>query len=160
MHEVFPKARFRDCIAMTEKAGHENRLRVVRREWIDGTKARQVVSDEPIDWDALQALADADKAREEGMVAGDRRSGVGGSGEAGGGDEVVVMGMTATADEMREEEPLFVDDGSDIDTPELLQDTQLQGEEETVEERDSGKPIEEDEFEDEMAALNDMDFDM
>ena len=159
MHEVFPKARFRDCIAMTEKAGHESRLRVMRKEWIEATKAQQVIPDEPIDWDALQALADADKAGEEGMVAGGRGS-RGGSVEAGSRDEVVVMGMTATADEMRKEEPLFVDDGSDIDTDELFQATQREREEETVEERGSGKPTEGDEFEDEMIALNEMDFDM
>jgi len=74
MHEVFPKARFRDCIQMTEKVGHETRLRMMRKEWIDGTKAKEQ-AEEP-DWDALQALVDSDKAREaaweakepEGMV--------------------------------------------------------------------------------------------
>jgi len=159
MHEVFPKATFRDCIAMTEKAGHENQVRVVRKEWIEATKARQVVPDEPIDWDALQALADAEKAGEKGTVSGGRGS-RGGSVEAWSQDEVVVMGMTATENEMQKEEPWFVDDGSDIDTDELLQGTQKQREEEMVEERDSGKPTEGDEFEDEMIALNEMDFDM
>jgi replication fork protection complex subunit Csm3/Swi3 len=62
MHEVFPKAKFRDCIQMTEKAGHETRLRMMRKEWIDGTRSR-VAAEEP-DWDALQALVDGDRARE------------------------------------------------------------------------------------------------
>jgi replication fork protection complex subunit Csm3/Swi3 len=38
MHDVFPKARFRDCISMTEKVGHQNQLRVMRKQWIDDTK--------------------------------------------------------------------------------------------------------------------------
>lgn len=150
MHEVFPKARFRDCIQMTEKAGHESRLRVMRKEWIDGTKARQVVPPEPIDWDALQALADAEKAR-EGIIAGD--AGVE-NGDAGtvGDEEVLVLGV--------EEEPLFVDDGSDIDMDELLQGTQKSTDEGMTAERNVGKEVGRDDFEDEMAALNDVDFDM
>ena len=39
----FPKARFRDCIKMTEKVGHQAQLRVMRKQWIDESKPRQVV---------------------------------------------------------------------------------------------------------------------
>lgn len=70
MHEVFPKAKFRDCVQMTEKAGHETRLRMMRREWIDGTKAR-VQAEEP-DWEAYQALVDGDRAREAAWEAKER----------------------------------------------------------------------------------------
>jgi Replication Fork Protection Component Swi3 len=72
MHEVFPKAKFRDCIQMTEKAGHETRLRMMRKEWIGGTKARVHVPAEEPDWDALQALVDGDKAREAAWEAKER----------------------------------------------------------------------------------------
>jgi replication fork protection complex subunit Csm3/Swi3 len=41
MHDVFPKARFRDCIAMTKKVGHQNQLRVMRKQWIEDTKPSQ-----------------------------------------------------------------------------------------------------------------------
>jgi replication fork protection complex subunit Csm3/Swi3 len=38
MHDVFPKARFRDCISMTENVGHQAQLRVMRKQWIDDSK--------------------------------------------------------------------------------------------------------------------------
>jgi hypothetical protein len=57
-----------------------------------------------------------------------------------------------------EEEPLFVDDVSDIDMDELMQGTQRPNDAEEV--QASGTGVEGDEFEDEMAALQDMDFDM
>jgi replication fork protection complex subunit Csm3/Swi3 len=41
MHDVFPKARFRDCISMTEKVGHQTQLRVMRKQWIDDSKPNQ-----------------------------------------------------------------------------------------------------------------------
>lgn len=56
------------------------------------------------------------------------------------------------------EEALFVDDGSDIDMDDLLQGTQRPNDAEEA--HASGKGVEGDEFEDEMAALQDMDFDM
>jgi replication fork protection complex subunit Csm3/Swi3 len=40
MHDVFPKAKFRDCIAMTEKLGHLSQLRIMRKEWIESTKPK------------------------------------------------------------------------------------------------------------------------
>jgi replication fork protection complex subunit Csm3/Swi3 len=57
MHDVFPKARFRDCIRMTEKEGHQAQLRVMRKQWIEETKPRQVVQpDEEVDLDGLEVL--------------------------------------------------------------------------------------------------------
>jgi hypothetical protein len=53
---------------------------------------------------------------------------------------------------------LFVDDVSDIDMDELLQSSQRQKEPEEV--QPPAKGGEGDEFDDEMAALHDMDFDM
>ena len=57
MHDVFPKARFRDCIEMTEKVGHQAQLRVMRKQWIEESKPRQVVQpDEVEDLDGLEVL--------------------------------------------------------------------------------------------------------
>ena len=42
MHDVFPKAKFRDCIKMTEKCGHQAQLRIMRRQWIEESKPRHV----------------------------------------------------------------------------------------------------------------------
>lgn len=57
MHDVFPKAKFRDCIEMTEKVGHLAQLRVMRKQWIEESKPRQVVQpDEEVDLDGLEAL--------------------------------------------------------------------------------------------------------
>jgi replication fork protection complex subunit Csm3/Swi3 len=51
---VFPKAKFRDCIKMTEKVGHQDRLRVMRKQWIDESKPRQVV--QPVEVEDLDGL--------------------------------------------------------------------------------------------------------
>jgi hypothetical protein len=63
-----------------------------------------------------------------------------------------------------EEEPLFVDDGSEIDMDELLQETQRPKETEMMEENGGGNngsnTFERDDYEDEMAVLNEIDFDM
>ena len=58
MHDVFPKAKFRDCIEMTEKVGHHAQLRVMRKEWIEESKPRQAVQpeEEEGDLDALEVL--------------------------------------------------------------------------------------------------------
>jgi hypothetical protein len=83
-----------------------------------------------------------------------------GDGDGGGGGdgdgEIEVLGVETVEEE--EEEALFVDDVSDIDMDELLQGTQRPKDVEEV--QTSGKGGEGDEFEDEMAALHDMDFDM
>lgn len=52
MHDVFPKARFRDCIKMTEREGHKAQLREMRKQWIDESKLR----DDLGDFDELEAL--------------------------------------------------------------------------------------------------------
>ena len=38
MHDVFPKARFRDCISMTKNIGNTKPLKIMRREWIELSK--------------------------------------------------------------------------------------------------------------------------
>jgi hypothetical protein len=75
-----------------------------------------------------------------------------GDGDADG--EIEVLGVET----VEEEEALFVDDVSDIDMDELLQGTQRPKDVEEV--QTAGTGGEGDEFEDEMAALHDMDFDM
>jgi replication fork protection complex subunit Csm3/Swi3 len=62
MHDVFPKAKFRDCISMTEKAGHEQRLKVMRKQWIDDTKPKSLLTEEDLlDVDGAEILADIDR---------------------------------------------------------------------------------------------------
>jgi Replication Fork Protection Component Swi3 len=56
MHDVFPKARFRDCIGMTEKLGHQAQLRITRKQWIDESKPRQVVEEDLGDIEGLDVL--------------------------------------------------------------------------------------------------------
>ena len=57
MHDVFPKARFRDCIQMTEKVGHRAQLMVMRKQWIDKSKPGSVTQQpEEEDEDGLEAL--------------------------------------------------------------------------------------------------------
>ena len=63
MHDVFPKAKFRDCIEMTEKEGHHAQLRVMRKQWIEESKPRQVVQpdEEEGDLDGLEALQSTER---------------------------------------------------------------------------------------------------
>jgi hypothetical protein len=60
MHDVFPKANFRDCIAMTEKVGHLAQLRIMRKQWIENTKPkpREEIAE---DVDGLEALRDIEQ---------------------------------------------------------------------------------------------------
>ena len=62
MHDVFPKARFRDCIGMTEKVGHQARLRIMRKQWIDDSKPREEKDDEDfVDADGIEVLETAER---------------------------------------------------------------------------------------------------
>lgn len=38
LDELYPRAKFRDGLAMVEKLGHGKRMQVMRRAWLDGTK--------------------------------------------------------------------------------------------------------------------------
>jgi hypothetical protein len=69
MHNVFPKAKFRDCIEMTLRAGDQSKLRVKRREWIDLTKPKivDVEDGRNADEDGLEALRSAER-EETGFV--------------------------------------------------------------------------------------------
>ena len=67
MHDVFPKARFRDCIAMTEKLGHRTQLIVMRKQWIDNTKpgsVKQQTEEEAEDEEALEALHSVEREQQ------------------------------------------------------------------------------------------------
>jgi hypothetical protein len=149
MHDVFPKARFRDCIVLTEKAGHIAQLRVMRQQWIDDTKPRR--EEEDLDVVGLEVLQSMER---EGMG--------------------MAFAMTLTLDleaqgvqDVPADEPLFVDDESDFDMDDILGGSQEQSNttdaitsgtavtiEETVKET---KPETRDEFEDELDVMNEMD---
>jgi hypothetical protein len=62
MHDVFPKANFRDCIAMTEKVGHITQLRIMRKEWIEQTKPR-LREEDVEDVEALEVLRSIEEDR-------------------------------------------------------------------------------------------------
>ena len=146
---MFPKARFRDCIAMTEKVGHLTQVRIMRRQWIDETKPKtQRGEDDDLDLDGAEVLENIEReqAGEEEAVA----------------SETHREGEGQTREKSAEDEPLFVDDDdmSDFDMDELL-GTQKQTE--TMEAGKSNddvataKSAEKDEFEDEMDAMKDID---
>ena len=40
LDDLYPRAKFRDALAMVEKLGHTKRMQVSRRAWLDATKAR------------------------------------------------------------------------------------------------------------------------
>ena len=144
---MFPKARFRDCIAMTEKVGHTTQVKVMRRQWIDESKPKKRMDeDADLDLDGIEVLEsiEREQAREEG---GDEAE----QGEVEGAKEK----------NAEEDEPLFVDDDmSDFDMDELL-GTQKPTETTAVGEKTSegdgdAKSIEQDDFEDEMDAMKDI----
>jgi hypothetical protein len=69
--------------------------------------------------------------------------------------EVTSASVTAATEK---DEPLFVDDFSDFDMDEILQGTQtetMNGD--TQKDNGAAKPVERDDFEDEMDAMNDID---
>jgi len=58
MHDVFPKARFRDCIAMTQQLGNKGMIPVLRKEWIDQSRPRRRQHEQdPVDKDELEDLS-------------------------------------------------------------------------------------------------------
>jgi replication fork protection complex subunit Csm3/Swi3 len=63
MHDVFPKAKFRDCIEMTEKCGHTAQLRVMRKQWIEESKPRREIyeKDDVGDMDGLEVLENMER---------------------------------------------------------------------------------------------------
>jgi replication fork protection complex subunit Csm3/Swi3 len=147
MHDVFPKARFRDCIAMTEKVGHLAQVRIMRQQWIDETKPKILRDeDDDLDLDGAEVLESIEREQAEEAVPSETHRE--GEGEA--------------REKSAEDEPLFVDDDdmSDFDMDELL-GTQKQRE--TMEAGKSSddvaaaKSAEKDEFEDEMDAMKDID---
>jgi replication fork protection complex subunit Csm3/Swi3 len=62
MHDIFPKARFRDCITLTEKAGHDTRIKIIRKQWIDETKPRELLTEEDLlDRDGAEILENLER---------------------------------------------------------------------------------------------------
>ena len=139
MHDVFPKARFRDCIAMTEKVGHVRQVMIMRRQWIEESKPKKPRDeDEDLDLYGVEALQSIEREQ-----AGEERT-------QGEGER--------TKEKTAGDEPLFVDDDlSDFDMDELLG---TQKPTEAVEEEKANEEVarsaERDEFEDEMDAMKDI----
>jgi replication fork protection complex subunit Csm3/Swi3 len=106
MHDVFPKARFRDCIALTEKAGHQAQLRVKRKQWIDDTKPRREDDDEG-DVEGLEVLQSMER-EVEGILYYDLI------------DLDVERQDEDVPDAPVEDEPLFVEDESDLDLDDIM----------------------------------------
>lgn len=106
MHDVFPKARFRDCIALTEKAGHQAQLRVKRKQWIDDCKPRREDEDEG-DVEGLEVLQSMEREA-EGMP------------HCGLIDLGVERQDEDVPDAAVEDEPLFVEDESDFDLDDMM----------------------------------------
>ena len=74
MHDVFPKANFRDCIAMTEKVGHITQMRIMRKEWIEQAKPR--LRDEDVeDVEALEVLRSIEENRNGKMTRLEKANG-------------------------------------------------------------------------------------
>jgi replication fork protection complex subunit Csm3/Swi3 len=147
MHDVFPKARFRDCIAITEKVGHIAQLRVMRRQWIDESKPKkQMDEDDDLDLDGIEVLDSIEREQDA---------------EEGGGSLGEQRDVDGTKEKNVEDEPLFVeDDMSDFDMDELLgtqKQTETTTEEKTSEDVGVVKSTEQDAFEDEIDAMRDID---
>src|SRR5579859_8123333 len=110
MHDVFPKANFRDCIAMTEKVGHIAQLRIMRKQWIENTKPKPRQEDVE-DVEGLEVLRSMEQDR-NGEMTRLKRANVKGT-EAARTDDPVTEAE-------REDEPLFVDDMSDFDMDDIM----------------------------------------
>jgi hypothetical protein len=159
MHDVFPKARFRDCIVLTEKAGHEAQLRVKRKQWIDDSKPKRA-EDELGDVDGLEVLESMER-EVQGILFAMWLI-------VAAGTEPVLDAPTARV-EGAQDEPLFVQDDSDFDMDEFLQGSQEQNKATSTDASNGGEVAtvtagpektrhpERDEFEDELDALNEMD---
>jgi Replication Fork Protection Component Swi3 len=60
MHDVFPKAKFRDCIQLTVAASKNPRVQAQRRGWIGMTKEKPL-DEENMDEEGLDALRNVER---------------------------------------------------------------------------------------------------
>jgi Replication Fork Protection Component Swi3 len=63
MHDVFPKAKFRDCIQLTVAAGSDSKLRAQREQWIEMAKPKPITMEDGanVDEEGLDALRSAER---------------------------------------------------------------------------------------------------
>lgn len=54
LDDLYPKAKFRDALAMVEKAGHKKRLAMARAEWLNEHKPKSADKDDDLDLPTLQ----------------------------------------------------------------------------------------------------------
>ena len=141
LHDVFPKATFRDCIQMVMKEGHHNEFKIKRKEWIDGAKEQRPVEISNEEMEALEEIEKEDQEREMENVNANK-----GAHEDNSGP-VMEKG----------DEPLFVDDFSDIDMDEILSGSQKEKDPSTEDKPGNGvATVWDNHFEDEMDVLREM----
>jgi Replication Fork Protection Component Swi3 len=71
LHDVFPKARFRDVIDMTEEVGHKGLVRGLRKEFIEQSKPRPAVMEDVGDVEGMEVLEEMEREQMEKEQAGD-----------------------------------------------------------------------------------------
>lgn len=156
MHDVFPKAKFRDCIAMTEKLGHLSQLRVMRKEWIESTKPKPR-EDNVEDVEGLDVLRSMEQGQNGLLTSLDKLMI---ATETSRTEEEWTEEPAPTTD--KEDEPLFVDDMSDFDMDDIMGSQEPPNAQEPKQTPETDKLVEpgtasaRDEFEDEMEAMGEM----
>lgn len=45
LDDLYPRAKFADCLSMIEKLGHSKRIQIIRRQWIDERKPQSCCGD-------------------------------------------------------------------------------------------------------------------
>lgn len=162
MHDVFPKARFRDCITMIEKVGHKSQIRTMRNEWINETKPDRLANRDGDlgDADGLEVLESIEREQagleQEGLIVWCYGWQV--------DDGRIPVQDTSLEPKSTDDEPLFVDDFSDYDMDEILKGSQMQETAKAVESEINKEPATEepakrstwDDFQDEMEVMGEM----
>lgn len=64
LDDLYPRAKFRDGLALVEKVGHTKRLQVMRKTWMQATKPSRTIEDEEQAEAQMEAEADKEKHNE------------------------------------------------------------------------------------------------
>ncbi|KAK4495736.1 hypothetical protein PRZ48_013004 [Zasmidium cellare] len=60
LDDLYPRAKFRDALAMVEKVGHSKRMQVMRKAWLDDTKAGRRDTDPDVEMSGALGNAEED----------------------------------------------------------------------------------------------------